>query len=372
MKRYLASFALLSVILNQSCSTLPKIPPMKAVSQEEADKKLEADKALADLGNVERQVDLGYDLVWGESVPKDSALGLKYLNEAAKAGNEKAKLRLGELYLKGKAVPKDLKKAEEYISKNPSPNDSLGFLILSQYYAKLPKPNEEKSFEFAKKSADLGNASGIRELAFKYILGQSVNANTIKGIQLLRDAVAKGDDGAMCALAPIYKSGKAVGRRPDVAFQLAEAGAKRGNPYCMKHLASYYKTGSGTEINEVKSKQWFDKALIGLRNRAIDADEGAFRTLARMYVAGDGVEKDPAMAKALFNIAADVDEKFSRSAKAEADALDAELTAEQKVEVLEKSKWSRGMTVPGTELDGAQASKEEEIPSLEKNSSNEG
>lgn len=81
----------------------------------------------------------------------------------------------------------------------------LQYQIGMMYFKGLGTPaDNQKAFEYFKKSAELGNQYAKRLLAFEYISGKNFEKNIGKGIRLLTEFADNGDDFACYKLGEIY------------------------------------------------------------------------------------------------------------------------------------------------------------------------
>jgi clan AA aspartic protease (TIGR02281 family) len=84
-------------------------------------------RALAEKGNADAQLNLGWMYANGEGVPQDYAEAVKWYRKAAEQGDKGAQLRLEKLHADGKVVPQDYAEAEESWRKaNEQRNANLG------------------------------------------------------------------------------------------------------------------------------------------------------------------------------------------------------------------------------------------------------
>ncbi|UVK37672.1 caspase family protein [Mesorhizobium sp. AR10] len=146
-------------------------------------------------------------------------------------------------------------------------------------------------------AADRGDPYGMTSWGRALFNGYGVERDTAKGLDLLLKASAMGHTYAMNDLGAIFTEGR-NGVPADQARAVAflEAGVKRQDMYSMNLLARNYLIGSGVEKNPATALELYQKA----------ADLGqpyAPGNLARMYRDGVGVERDPAEAQRLFEMA---------------------------------------------------------------------
>jgi TPR repeat protein len=71
---------------------------------------------LADQGNAEAQMKLGFMYVTGEGIPQDYAEAVKWFHLAADQGQANAQCFLGLMYFEGRGVPRDYVSAHMWLS----------------------------------------------------------------------------------------------------------------------------------------------------------------------------------------------------------------------------------------------------------------
>jgi len=73
-------------------------------------------RPLADQGNAEAQMKLGFMYVAGEGIPQDSVEALKWFRRAANQGQANAQCFLGLMYFEGRGVPQDFVSAHMWLN----------------------------------------------------------------------------------------------------------------------------------------------------------------------------------------------------------------------------------------------------------------
>lgn len=226
---------------------------------------LEQSLRLAEEGNVDSQMNLGYMYLYGSNgVEQDFEKAFHYYNMAAEQNNPIALNNLGSLYFNGIGVTKERSKAMEYFSK----------------------------------SAELGNDNAATNLAFIYLTGGDVERNK-KAIELLKMAAKNGNKLAKFMLGYAHYKGFLVERDNYTAFDLIKEAAGEGAYFdeAQYVLAEMYANGYGTVQNYVNAVDNYTKAV----------DQGntdAYFTLAKIYTEGRYAQKNLEKAHTLFNIAA--------------------------------------------------------------------
>ncbi|WP_299374791.1 tetratricopeptide repeat protein [uncultured Kiloniella sp.] len=183
---------------------------------------------LAQLGDSDALVDLGYAYLKGEDRPQNIALAIEYLEKGARDNTDKAIAmhRLGELYSKGKSVPQDFDKAVFWYKKafdlgvDFAGND-LGELYLNRTDL---SNNQDQAFKWFEKSAKAGFHHAQLKLAKHYY---------------------KDDDN---------KDLKA-------AFKWAYLAAEQENGEAQYLLAKLYEDGDGIPKDTSQAVRWFRHAV---------------------------------------------------------------------------------------------------------------
>ncbi|KLN61689.1 hypothetical protein WH96_04985 [Kiloniella spongiae] len=194
---------------------------------------------LAQQGDSNALVGLGYAYLKGEDRPQNIALGLEYLEKGARDDNDQAIVmhRLGELYSKGKSIPQDFDKAvfwykkafelgvdyagndlgELYLNRTDIPDNQLqafkwfeksakaGFhgaqLKLAKYYYNDNKNRDlQAAFKWAYLAAEQENAEAQYLLAKLYDKGEGIGKDTSQAVRWFRHAVDNQNDLAKIAL----------------------------------------------------------------------------------------------------------------------------------------------------------------------------
>jgi hypothetical protein len=89
------------------------------------------------------------------------------------------------------------------------------------------------------------------------------------------------------------QNGLGVARNEKMAEQMMRASAEQGYALAQHGMGFMYLEGDCIGQDSTEAAKWFHKA-------ADNGLAGSLTTLARMYEEGNGVEKDPEMAKKLY------------------------------------------------------------------------
>jgi len=163
-----------------------------------------------------------------------------------------------------------------------SHNAQIQFFISERY---RNQKKSEKSFEWAKKSADQKNYDGIARLGWHYLNGEGCEKDVSKGSELIHESIKYGQSSyGQNTLGYMYENGIGVEKNYSDAFFWYKKSAEQGNPYAQWNLGRLYEEGKGTEQDKEKAIYWYEKSseqgnefakskLISLQNNTgIDVD----------------------------------------------------------------------------------------------------
>ncbi len=221
---------------------------------------------LADQGNLQAQLLLGYSYLYGENGLKpdyDKAfnyygkaalqndatglnnLGSLYYNglgvkrssakatvlfaKAAELGNSDAAVNLGFILISGNGAKQDPNKALDYFEQASANNAIAKFMLGYAYYTGMFRPlNYAKAASLIKSAADAGIDEAQMVLSEIYIKGQGFPQNYNNAVKYLRLAASQGDTSAMMTLADILFAGEKYNRDIEFAHVLYNLAAVRG------------------------------------------------------------------------------------------------------------------------------------------------
>ncbi len=161
-------------------------------------------KITAALGLAQAQYSLALFYTSGTVVEQNDAIGFAWLMSAAKQGHDKAQFEVAQRYYYGYVVDKDLKAAFEWFEKSANNGNVKSQLLLGMMYGKgevAGEPDYEKAafwLEMAKDDEEF--PIGKAFLGKMYISGKGVSQDKEKGIKLLKEAAALGEESAIQAL----------------------------------------------------------------------------------------------------------------------------------------------------------------------------
>lgn len=183
-------------------------------------------KKAAEFHDKESQYMLGLMLAMKARTEKDMKEAVSWMETSWEEGNEEAALFLGKLY-EG-TVDTDMEMV----------------------------PSPEKARLWFEKAASKGNGEALAELAFFYENGVTVQKDSQKAANLLKDAVGCGYDEALFSLALHYLDEE----KEDEALPYMEAAAAKGEERALYLAGMMYLQGRGTEPDRRKAIDYLKEA----------------------------------------------------------------------------------------------------------------
>lgn len=218
----------------------------------------------------------------------------------AEKGNLEAQLLLGYSYLYGdNGLKPDYEKAFEYYGKAALQNDATGLNNLgSLYYSGIGvKRNPAKAAILFAKAADLGNAEAAVNIAFMLISGNGARQDKAAALNYFEKAAAAGNPAAQFMTGYAYYTGVLRPLNYVKAAPLIKAAADAGIDEAQLVLADIYVNGRGFPQN-------YNNAVKYLRLSAGQGNTEAMMSLADILALGEKFNKDIEFAHVLYNLAA--------------------------------------------------------------------
>lgn len=226
---------------------------------------LEKMTRLADGGNLDAQLSLGYMYLYGQDgVKNDFAKAFHYYEMAAEHNNPIALNNLGSLYFNGIGTEVNYKKAIELFAKaakNGSDNAAvnLAFIFLSSDNI---ANRHSDAIELFKIAANVGNNTAKFMLGYAYYTGFEVEQNYHTAITLIRDAAKAQFDIAQYLLGVMYKNGQGITKNYGNAVKYMQRAAYQGNVPAMSELGEIYALGEIYPKNEYLAHIYFNIASV--------------------------------------------------------------------------------------------------------------
>lgn len=170
-----------------------------------------------------------------------------------------------------------------------------GLLLAAVLIGRGMSPEARRSFEQLKGRAAEGNAEAMWRLSRVYETGyDSIPADTVRWLSLLRGAAQRGNPAAANYLGYIYGEGRGVTQNPDSARYWISRAADAGDARAAANMAFML----------VHRDSDHQRALPYLEKAAQGGVPTALSLLADLHREGKGVERDTAAAASLYESAA--------------------------------------------------------------------
>lgn len=301
-----------------------------AVPQDKEKAKKILENCVADLeqmcacGDADAQYFLGFEFLYGTSLPKDERKAFELLKKAYAAGVISAGVELANCYFNGIGCAADEKWAVALLeacikSSNKKAHYALGKLY---YYGEYVKEDKKRAFSLFLFAAERGHKFSQDYVGDCYYYGYGVREDKLKAAEWYTKAYEQGNVHAASQLGIMYFNGYGVEADEDKSFYYFKYAADRGNTYSQYFLHFFYLTEGkyqdhkkgleyilqaaeannteaqlllgklymhgdyGVEESEEKSYQWF------LRAAELENAE-AERIVGEMYTHDFYVEQDP-------------------------------------------------------------------------------
>jgi len=225
---------------------------------------LEKSVRLAESGDVENALGLGYMYLYGQNgVETDYVKAFHFYELAAKQNNVIALNNLGSLYFNGIGTEVDYAKAAELFkaaaelgSEDAAVN--LAFIYLSSKQEAYIEP----AMALFEQAANAGNNTAKFMLGYAYYQGVGVEKNYYDAVNLIRDAANAGFDEAQYTFATIYVSGKGIAQNYGNAVKYYRMAIGQGNVQAMMDLAEILTEGKMYPQNLVQAHILYNIASV--------------------------------------------------------------------------------------------------------------
>ena len=232
--------------------------------QQKEETPLEKSIRLAESGDVENALGLGYMYLYGQNgVETDYAKAFHFYELAAKQNNVIALNNLGSLYFNGIGTEVDYAKAAELFkaaaelgSEDAAVN--LAFIYLSSKQEAYVVP----AMALFEQAADAGNNTAKFMLGYAYYQGIGVEKNYYEAVNLIRDAANAGFDEAQYVFATIYVNGKGIAQNYGNAVKYYRMAIAQGNVQAMMDLAEILTEGKMYPQNLVQAHILYNIASV--------------------------------------------------------------------------------------------------------------
>jgi len=230
-----------------------------------------------------------------DNAPVHYLRAIERIRVLADSGHAGAMFHLGKIYSLGIAVGQDLSVAEMWYLKAVDRGEirahcNLGWLYQSGFGMMQQKG---KAFELLSIGADQGVLAARATVGLMLLSGKGCQADPVRGIRMLEAAFRDGYNNAANCLADFYFAGKDISKDTGLGFDWLGRAADRGDVRTMAILGHYLITGSHGRQDVARGVAY----MFGAVNRGFTP---ACFWLGTLYAQGRGVERNPDMARMLF------------------------------------------------------------------------
>lgn len=178
---------------------------------------------------------------------------------------------------------------------------------LENFFKDIENVNRIKSEEENTKKSDIANnAQELFELAYKYYVGEGVEQDYTKALDLFTKSAAQGNRDAQFALGLMYYNGEGLKQDYTKAFEWFIKSAEQENSDAQCNVGMMYYNGEGVKQDYTRAFEWLTKS-------AEQDDSDAQYNVGMMYYNGDGVKQDYAKAFEWFTKSAEQEDSDAQS-----------------------------------------------------------
>lgn len=194
---------------------------------------------LAEAGDVEAQLLLGYSYLYGENnFPVNYEKSFEYYAKASLQGNPIALNNLGSLYYSGVGVDRNSAKAAVLFEKSANLGNTeaavnLGFILIS---GNGQERNPQLAMQYFEKASKVGNAIADFMVGYAHYKGVYRDKDFAKAAQLIKKSAIAGFDEAQYVLAQMYINGHGVPQNYGNAVKNLKAAVTQGSVEAMVDL----------------------------------------------------------------------------------------------------------------------------------------
>ena len=238
--------------------------PQKQEKQEKQETPIERATRLAEEGNADMALSLGYMYLYGQDgVKADYQKAFHFYELAARTGNTIALNNLGSLYFSGIGTEPDYQKAAELFLKaaqNGSDDSAvnLGFIYLSTGKKKYFEP----AINLFEQAAKAGNNTAKFMLGYAYYKGFVVSKDDREAISFIRQAADAKFDEAQYVFASMYANGEGIAKNYGNAVKYYRSAAAQGNVEAMVALGDILAQGKMYPKNLVQAHILYNVASV--------------------------------------------------------------------------------------------------------------
>lgn len=210
----------------------------------------------------------------------------QHLLRCARKTGAGAMIDLAGLFEFGNAVDKDTGRADDLRNEAGTKDPKETADIMNQRgYAANQRKDYKEAVRWYRKSAELGNAHAMGNLARKYYSGKGVPKDYREAFKWYRKSAEEDIPDSIASLGWLYYKGRGVERDYAEALKWTRKAAERDHPYGLTNLGLHYYYGHGVGRDYREALKWFRKSADTGHARAMDY-------IGDIYAAGKGITKN--------------------------------------------------------------------------------
>lgn len=223
-----------------------KEKPKLSVSEQSKLSSLEQTTILADKGDVNAQLALGYIYLYGDNgVEPDYDKSFEYYAKAAMQNDSVGLNNLGSLYYSGIGIKRNTAKAAVLFEKaaklgNAEAAVNLGFILIT---GNGVEKNPSLAMEFFQQAADAKNPTAQFMVGYARYKGDLLDKDYLKAATLIKSAAAANFDEAQYTLALMYINGLGMPQNYGNAVKYLKLAVSQGNVEAMMTLGDVLARG---------------------------------------------------------------------------------------------------------------------------------
>jgi len=173
-------------------------------------------RPLAESGDPEAQLNLGFIYSYGLGVVQDYGEAAKWLFRAARQNQAEAQSSLGTAYFHGQGVPQDYNQALKWYRQAAAQNDGSAIFGLASMYAKGlgVKRDYQRAFRLGLKAANMNDIGAQFLVAQLYSVGLGVKKDDVQALMWFGVAASRANN------LPSHFPEQALGKEAEAASRL--------------------------------------------------------------------------------------------------------------------------------------------------------
>ncbi|MBO4294230.1 MAG: sel1 repeat family protein [Alphaproteobacteria bacterium] len=254
----------LGLLSSDKKQDVKEAPKEKAEPEQPLETPLQKAIRLADGGDAESALTLGYMYLYGQDgVQSDYAKAFHYYEIAANQNNVIALNNLGSLYFNGIGVDTDYEKAAALFQKAADlGSDDAAVNLAFIYLSTQDKNYFEPAVLLFEQAAKAGNNTAKFMLGYAYYKGFSVPQDFHVAVDLIKEAAKANFDEAEYVFARIYRNGEGITQNYSNAVKYYRKAIAQGNVEAMMELAQIYQEGIIAPKNLIQAHTLYNIASV--------------------------------------------------------------------------------------------------------------